>query len=75
MEESIHKTKNINTCFYMDCNKKIKLTDFPCRCKLTFCSLHRHSESHNCTFDYKEYGKTILEKTVIGCKNEKVCCI
>ena len=35
------------------CNKKIGLISFECKCKGTFCSLHRHIESHNCIFDFK----------------------
>jgi len=62
-------------CAHSGCDKKLKIVDFPCRCEKTFCALHRHSASHNCTFDYKQHGKTILEKTVVSCKNEKVIMI
>ncbi len=73
--EVIKNTKNINRCSHSDCNKKLTLVDFPCRCELTFCALHRHSTNHNCTFDYKVHGQHILTKTVVGCTNEKVLCI
>jgi len=33
-----------------------------CRCKNTFCIEHVNSEEHDCKFDYKEYGKSIIEK-------------
>jgi hypothetical protein len=59
-------------CSHVDCNKKLKLTDMSCRCEKTFCGLHRHAETHNCTFDYKSYGREVLSKIVIGCVKEKV---
>jgi len=49
------------------CNKKLLLTDFKCRCGFFFCSKHRHSEHHQCSFDYKENAKKELME-----KNPKV---
>ena len=44
------------------CNKKINITNtFSCRCEKSFCPKHRHSELHNCTYDYKTEGKKQLE--------------
>ncbi|XP_039978029.1 AN1-type zinc finger protein 6 isoform X2 [Xiphias gladius] len=40
-----------NRCF--TCQKKVGLTGFDCRCGNVFCSSHRYSDIHNCTFDYK----------------------
>jgi len=51
---------NQNRC--MTCNKKITLISFECKCKNFFCSIHRYPDSHNCTFDYKKYGKQLIEK-------------
>jgi hypothetical protein len=59
-------------CSHVDCNKKLKLTDMACRCEKTFCGLHRHAETHNCTFDYKSYGREVLSNIVICCVKEKV---
>ena len=36
------------------CNKKLKLTDFACRCGITFCTKHRLPEQHNCSHDFKK---------------------
>jgi hypothetical protein len=45
------------------CSKKLSLTSgFNCRCGLTFCSTHRYSDRHACTFDYKEHGRNELIK-------------
>ncbi|TVU49559.1 hypothetical protein EJB05_00872, partial [Eragrostis curvula] len=39
------------------CRKRVGLTGFRCRCGDLFCPRHRHSETHNCTFDYKTAGR------------------
>jgi hypothetical protein len=64
--------KSNNRCSHNQCNKKLLLSDLSCRCELRFCSLHRQPELHQCSFNYKSYGKEILEKTVVGCQREKV---
>ena len=49
-------------CGQADCRKKLNLTNsFSCRCEKTFCPLHRHPESHSCTYDYKTEGRKLLE--------------
>ncbi len=49
-------------CAFEGCKKKIKLTDYPCKCALTFCALHKCHVVHKCTFDYKKENKERLEK-------------
>ena len=44
------------------CNKKVKIYVIKCRCKKPLCHLHVASEHHQCTFDYREHGRQILEK-------------
>ncbi len=44
------------------CNKKLKLTAIKCRCDKYFCAAHRYSDLHDCEFDYKNFGKKLLEK-------------
>merc|ERR1719445_1699574 len=46
--------KKKNRC--LSCKKKVGLTGFTCRCGGLFCSIHRYSDKHECTFDYKELG-------------------
>ena len=46
-----------NLCNYKDCNRKIKLTDFPCKCEKFFCKFHKLPEQHECEYDYKETSK------------------
>jgi len=52
--------KHKNRCF--SCNKKIGLTGFTCRCGYIFCSEHRYSDKHECTFDYKLAGREVIAK-------------
>jgi predicted nucleic acid binding AN1-type Zn finger protein len=49
-------------CAAEACNKKTMLTDMPCKCKNTHCSIHRMPESHGCSFDYKAEHKDNLLK-------------
>eukprot|EP00884_Botryococcus_braunii_P019446 jgi/Botrbrau1/6185/Bobra.0344s0025.1 len=53
--------KNPGRCW--TCNKKIGLTGFQCRCKLTFCSQHRLPETHQCAVDFKSLGREQLAKS------------
>ena len=65
---------NTNRCFA--CNKRVGFTGFRCRCEYTFCASHRHSNKHNCTFDYKALGRDAVAKAnpaVIADKVDKVC--
>uniref|UniRef100_A0A0E0HX42 AN1-type domain-containing protein n=1 Tax=Oryza nivara TaxID=4536 RepID=A0A0E0HX42_ORYNI len=49
-----------NRC--LSCRKKVGLTGFQCRCGGTFCSTHRYTEAHDCTFDYKKAGRDQIAK-------------
>ena len=50
-----------------ECKKKVGLTAIECRCGHVYCSSHRLAEKHACTFDFKTFGRTNIEKT-----NERV---
>tara|TARA_B100000902_G_scaffold337728_1_gene338804 strand:- start:2987 stop:3199 length:213 start_codon:yes stop_codon:yes gene_type:complete len=67
----MNKWDNNVKCSYPDCNKKIKLTDFPCKCDKIFCKIHRLPEDHNCVYNYKEND---VEKKVenMKCISEKI---
>lgn len=43
-----------------NCQKKMKLMTFSCKCNIDFCINCRDPSVHNCTFDYKEAFKEIL---------------
>ncbi|KAK8914519.1 Zinc finger AN1 domain-containing stress-associated protein 15 [Platanthera zijinensis] len=44
------------------CMKRVGLTGFRCRCGDLFCSRHRYSDTHNCSFDYKSAGREEISK-------------
>lgn len=52
--------KNTTRCF--DCNKRVGLTGFKCRCGYVYCATHRYAEKHDCPFDYKTAGRQTLAK-------------
>lgn len=37
-------------------------TGFGCRCGNLFCGIHRYSDKHNCTFDYKAEAAAKIRK-------------
>ncbi|XP_016893023.1 AN1-type zinc finger protein 6-like [Cynoglossus semilaevis] len=57
-------------CF--TCRKKVGLTGFDCRCGNVFCSLHRYSDTHNCTFDYRAEGAERLRRENPKVAGEKI---
>lgn len=59
-----------NRCF--QCNKKVGLTGFGCRCGSTFCSVHRYSDKHGCSFDYKAAGREEIKTANPVVNAEKV---
>jgi len=57
------------------CRKKVGLTGFECRCAGLFCAVHRYSDEHNCTFDYREHGAQEIRRNnpvVVGEKIQKI---
>lgn len=67
--------KDINLCAYKECNKKIKITDYPCKCKNYYCRLHKLSENHECTYDYRENwlkSKKIDDLKCVSNKMQKI---
>ncbi|KAH6559015.1 hypothetical protein KP509_1Z032000 [Ceratopteris richardii] len=54
------------------CRKRIGLTGFKCRCGDTFCSTHRYSDKHSCTFDYKAMARKEISANNPVVKAEKI---
>jgi hypothetical protein len=58
------------------CRKKLQATTvYKCRCMQLFCSIHRYTDRHKCSYNYKEAGKHRLQKEnpkVSGFKIEKI---
>ena len=59
-------------CQKADCKTKIVLSDFACQCKGFYCSKHRHSELHSCSFDYKAASDKTLEKGLVKTVADKL---
>ncbi|XKL60562.1 hypothetical protein PGB90_007619 [Kerria lacca] len=67
------KSKKKNRCAL--CRKKVGLTGFECRCGGLYCGMHRYSDKHNCTFDYRQLGAQEIRRNnpvVIGEKIQKI---
>lgn len=66
------KKKSKNRCCKENCQKKLGLTGFQCRCGGLFCSLHRYANEHQCTFDYKEMAQNEIRKNMPVVQAERV---
>ncbi|KAL5720585.1 hypothetical protein ACHQM5_013243 [Ranunculus cassubicifolius] len=50
----------LNRC--ITCRRKVGLTGFRCRCGGMYCNLHRYSEKHECSFDYRSVGRDAIAR-------------
>jgi len=60
-------------CF--QCNRKVGISGFECRCDYVFCGKHRYAQEHNCRFDHKQRHKDALARAnqqVIASKIDKL---
>jgi hypothetical protein len=53
------------------CKKKVSFS-FKCKCGKMFCSLHRYSDRHSCSYDYAEAHRKILRDQLPLVQREKV---
>lgn len=54
-----------------ECQKKLGLTAFPCRCGSHFCAEHIYAEAHKCTYDYRAAAVqrlSTINQVVVGDK-------
>lgn len=63
LQESPLSKKFHRICNAVGCKKKLSLTSVECKCGLTFCSLHRYAEQHDCQYDYKKSKEELLSKS------------
>ncbi|KAF5206195.1 Zinc finger a20 and an1 domain-containing stress-associated protein, partial [Thalictrum thalictroides] len=64
------KKRPANRCNF--CNKRVGLTGFKCRCGETFCYIHRYSDKHSCSFDYKSAAQDAIAKANPIVKADKI---
>uniref|UniRef100_A0A8D0H6N8 AN1-type zinc finger protein 6 n=1 Tax=Sphenodon punctatus TaxID=8508 RepID=A0A8D0H6N8_SPHPU len=73
-DKSLDKPKQKkNRCFM--CRKKFGLTGFECRCGNVFCGVHRYSDVHSCSYNYKADAAEKIRKenpVVVGEKIQKI---
>ncbi|XP_018834400.1 zinc finger A20 and AN1 domain-containing stress-associated protein 5-like [Juglans microcarpa x Juglans regia] len=50
----------VNRC--SGCRRKVGLTGFRCRCGELFCSEHRYTDRHVCSYDYKAAGREAIAR-------------
>lgn len=58
-----------------ECNTKLKLFDYTCKCEIKFCGKHKHPEEHFCNFDHKKRSRKVLEENnpaVVATKIRKI---
>lgn len=56
--------KKASRCNHTDCNKKLGLMPFNCKCGRNFCARHRHIDTHECTYDHKSDERRRLGETL-----------
>lgn len=66
------KKKKTPRCCAPECNKKIGLLSFECKCGLSFCVKHKLPEVHNCTFNHKNDGIISLKQKLVKVSSNKV---
>lgn len=59
-EASAAARREVNRC--SGCRRKVGLTGFRCRCGELFCSEHRYSDRHDCSYDYKTVGREAIAR-------------
>lgn len=52
----------VNRCSCSGCRRKLGLMGFRCRCGDMFCSEHRYSDRHDCSYDYKAAGREAIAR-------------
>ncbi|XP_073270659.1 zinc finger A20 and AN1 domain-containing stress-associated protein 5-like [Primulina huaijiensis] len=63
MEKRVLKRpREVNRCSGSGCRKRIGLMGFRCRCGEMFCSEHRYSDRHDCSYDYKAAGREAIAR-------------
>jgi hypothetical protein len=61
-------------CAVIGCKRKLRLVEMTtlCKCTKAFCATHRHSECHNCDFDYQGKSQRELGTSLIKAVAAKV---
>ena len=72
-EEEEKDVKKKSRCF--SCRKRLGLTGFSCRCGGLYCAVHRYTDKHQCSFDYKALGEREISEAnpvIVAAKLNKI---
>ena len=72
MYNDISYNKSIITNRCKICNKKVPISTIKCKCGELFCSVHRYTDTHNCSIDYKTLGKIQISNENPKIKSNKL---
>ena len=61
-----------NRCNFEECKTKLLLSDPSCKCAGRYCVMHRFSDDHKCSFDYRQAAGDILQKQLVKCSGVKL---
>jgi hypothetical protein len=64
--------KQVNTCAFKDCTKKIRISYIECKCGKIYCNLHKYPEKHECDYDYKENANKKQRIAELKCVSTKI---
>ncbi|EPS66139.1 hypothetical protein M569_08638, partial [Genlisea aurea] len=56
------RPREVARCSGSGCRKRVGLVGFRCRCGDLFCSEHRYSDRHDCSYDYKAAGRESIAR-------------
>ncbi|GFP90933.1 zinc finger a20 and an1 domain-containing stress-associated protein 5 [Phtheirospermum japonicum] len=59
---NLKRPREVTRCSGSGFRKKVGLMGFRCRCGYVFCSEHRYSDRHDCSYDYKAAGRELIAK-------------
>jgi predicted nucleic acid binding AN1-type Zn finger protein len=67
------KDKDLNKrCNFSECNKKLKLSNYDCKCGFKFCTVHRYSFTHDCPYDHKNDERKQLSTQMVQVVASKI---
>lgn len=69
LEKRLKKKKKQPRCALDGCRKKLKYTDYKCRCEHIFCTKHKKSKDHACTIDARQVAQAYLTQQLMKGKS------
>ena len=56
-----------------ECQKKVGLIEYKCKCGMLFCISHLQAEKHKCIYDYKTEGMNKIKREIdVGILKDKI---